>query len=105
MLCDGGVYESAAIKQWLRHHDSAPCTNVPLAHRKLLRLNPLRKVLEAFLAGIGAQSFSHDHQLLHEMQVVDYVDSASAHCKGTLMSLHASISRSSNYVNVLPYLI
>ena len=50
MLPDGFVYEKAAILEWLRSHDSAPCTNTRLPHKTILRLAPLRQVVEGMMA-------------------------------------------------------
>eukprot|EP00928_Gymnodinium_smaydae_P041780 TRINITY_DN28234_c0_g1_i1.p1 TRINITY_DN28234_c0_g1~~TRINITY_DN28234_c0_g1_i1.p1 ORF type:complete len:211 (+),score=38.91 TRINITY_DN28234_c0_g1_i1:84-716(+) len=52
LLGDGFVYEEAAIVRWL---DSAsgsgksPLTNLPLPHRRTLKLAPLRTIIEEFL--------------------------------------------------------
>lgn len=50
MVCDGSVYEEAAILQWLQSNNKAPCTNLPLEHRAILRLKPLKEAFEHFLS-------------------------------------------------------
>lgn len=50
LLADGTVYEHDAIAHWLRDHTRAPCTNVPLPHKHLLRLAPLAEALQLFMA-------------------------------------------------------
>lgn len=49
LLCDGTVYEEVAIKRWLQDNNTVPCTNLPLDHRKILRLEPLKAAFEHFL--------------------------------------------------------
>ena len=50
LLADGFVYEQASILQWLESNTTAPCTNVELQHRLVLRLAPLKAMLDTFLA-------------------------------------------------------
>lgn len=49
LLADGYVYERDAISRWLRGHSRAPCTNVSLPHKHLLRLAPLAEAVQVFL--------------------------------------------------------
>ena len=55
LLSDGSLYEEDAILRWLGEHDTAPCTNLPLQNKKVLRLKPLRRVVEHVLfdSGVG----------------------------------------------------
>ena len=49
LLSDGSLYEEDAILRWLREHDTAPCTNLPLQEKIILKLKPLRTVVEHVL--------------------------------------------------------
>jgi len=55
MLEDGSVYEQKAVLDWLRAHDVAPCTNVPLRDKVVLRLAPLKSVVEHLLSASPKQ--------------------------------------------------
>lgn len=53
LLSDGNVYEEAAAVRWLDMHGSIPGTDAKhtsLDHRRVLRLAPLRVIIEEFLS-------------------------------------------------------
>mmetsp|Transcript_85724 Transcript_85724/g.276666 ORF Transcript_85724/g.276666 Transcript_85724/m.276666 type:complete len:149 (+) Transcript_85724:64-510(+) len=49
MLEDGSVYEQEAVLDWLKDHDVVPCTNVRVRHKVVLKLAPLKSVVEHLL--------------------------------------------------------
>lgn len=53
LLADGFVYEEADILRWLQTHNQSPCTNLPLSHCRVLRLNPLKETLDEYLKADG----------------------------------------------------
>lgn len=59
MLADGTVYEQAAVLDWLRNHSTAPCTNVPLPHKVVLRLGPMKAVAEHLMAETPTGQLEH----------------------------------------------
>ena len=50
LLSDGFVYNKRAIAEWLQSHNTSPCTNAPLMHRSMLRLQPLGEAVELLLS-------------------------------------------------------
>lgn len=61
LLNDGAIYEEASILKWLQRNDRAPCTNLPLDHKNILRLLPFKSMLDSFIkhnGGILATSCS-----------------------------------------------
>lgn len=63
LLADGSVYDHDAIARWLRDHSRAPCTNVPLPHKHLLRLGPVAEAVQLFLALRGGSAERDDASL------------------------------------------
>ena len=49
MLCDGQIYEETSISSWLQTSETSPSTNLPVRHKSLLSLTPLKDMLEAWL--------------------------------------------------------
>jgi len=45
MLGDGKVYEQDQIAWWFQNNDRAPCTNLTLPHKTLLKMAPLREAV------------------------------------------------------------
>ena len=54
LIGDGNVYEELEILRWIRSSDRAPCTNVPLGHKRVLRLECFKKVMDSFLQQCGS---------------------------------------------------
>ena len=48
MTCDGFLYEQAAIICWLEQNDTSPCSNLPLAHKRVLNLALPQEISEDF---------------------------------------------------------
>ena len=49
LISDGSVYEELEILRWIRTNDRAPCSNVHLIHKRVLRLEYFKNVIESFL--------------------------------------------------------
>lgn len=49
LTCDGHAYGFSSIVRWLATEDRSPLTNLDLANKRVLHLNFLRDVLEAYL--------------------------------------------------------
>lgn len=56
MLSDGVVYEEKPIKAWLLKNDTAPSTNLKLPKKQAVKLKPLKRVVESFLASTETPS-------------------------------------------------
>ena len=50
LISDGSVYEELEILRWIRTSDRAPCSNVHLIHKRVLRLEYFKNVIESFFA-------------------------------------------------------
>eukprot|EP00747_Dinoflagellata_sp_TGD_P219546 gnl/TRDRNA2_/TRDRNA2_91646_c0_seq1.p1 gnl/TRDRNA2_/TRDRNA2_91646_c0~~gnl/TRDRNA2_/TRDRNA2_91646_c0_seq1.p1 ORF type:complete len:462 (+),score=66.81 gnl/TRDRNA2_/TRDRNA2_91646_c0_seq1:18-1403(+) len=68
LLCDGGIYEEAAILRWLQKNDRSPSTNVALAHKRVLRLASLREAIQDMLQRHEALATSTRSALEHAMR-------------------------------------
>jgi len=90
MISDGGIYEMISIAQWLQNHACAPCTNVPLRHKQLLKLESLRAVIDGVLHGEGTDS---DRNFLEKaMQKAETTQTSSQDCHENLRALQAAIT-------------
>jgi len=93
MISDGGIYEKASISQWLQTHECAPCTNVPLRHKQVLKLGSLRGVIESALHDQGTDS---DRAfLVKATQKAEVTQQPSQDCHETLRTLVAAITAAS----------
>ena len=90
MIADGGVYEKNSISQWLRTHECAPCTNLPLQHKRLLRLEPLRAVFQMALCHEGRDSeFPNLEKATREAEMTQV---PSQDCHEKLLSLRTALT-------------
>eukprot|EP00727_Mastigamoeba_balamuthi_P002288 m51a1_g12056 hypothetical protein (236) ;mRNA; f:1163-4551 len=48
IVLDGCVYEAAAIRRWLKDHDTSPMTGSPMAREPLLQCRTLRSDIQAY---------------------------------------------------------
>eukprot|EP00746_Dinoflagellata_sp_MGD_P006193 gnl/MRDRNA2_/MRDRNA2_112058_c0_seq1.p1 gnl/MRDRNA2_/MRDRNA2_112058_c0~~gnl/MRDRNA2_/MRDRNA2_112058_c0_seq1.p1 ORF type:complete len:496 (-),score=79.00 gnl/MRDRNA2_/MRDRNA2_112058_c0_seq1:99-1586(-) len=68
LLYDGSIYEAAAIARWLQQRNTSPCTNLALKHMKFLKLEPLKKIIEHFLAETGVLKNNAGQALEHAIR-------------------------------------
>jgi len=90
MLTDGSVYEREAILDWLARHETAPCTNIVLSHKTVLRLTPLHEVIHEFLSSNGLAGATPCYVRLREatMRAIEAYRETSD-CNTMQESLHA----------------
>ena len=86
LLSDGCVYDRGSVTEWLRTHDTSPCTNEPLQHRYALRLQPLREAVETLLA------ISHNLQGQSAEDQLKLVTSKAEGISGPLPLGHATMA-------------
>eukprot|EP00930_Biecheleria_cincta_P062502 TRINITY_DN47974_c0_g1_i1.p1 TRINITY_DN47974_c0_g1~~TRINITY_DN47974_c0_g1_i1.p1 ORF type:complete len:406 (-),score=62.12 TRINITY_DN47974_c0_g1_i1:97-1314(-) len=104
LLSDGKIYEEMAIARWLQNSDRSPCTNLSLAHRALLRLGPLRVMVESFLqhnAGEMETPSKSLQRVLQKAQTSSGTDVAAAHVE----CLEAGIAKAAAEVEELQEVI
>jgi hypothetical protein len=90
MISDGGIYEKASIAQWLQTHRCAPCTNVPLRHKRLLKLESLHVVIQDVLHAEGNDS---DKNILDKAaQEAEMAQVPSQDCHANLRTLQAALT-------------
>ena len=56
---DGHTYEQSAIREWLKHHTTSPVTNQDVGDCVLTPNWAIKKVVEDWLRGSGAQQDVH----------------------------------------------
>jgi len=71
---DGLVYEEVAIQGWLNENSRSPCTRAKLPHKGLLRMLPIRDMVQSFLtkseSNIKCNVFT---SLLRDVEVAEAV--------------------------------
>lgn len=94
MLGDGSIFEHEAILHWLRNNDRAPCTNVALQHKDVIRLAPLRDVLECWWLASASVDQKAMVDLEQAMVFAQRLHESSAVSREAVKTLEASILQS-----------
>lgn len=103
LVSDGQLYEGPAILEWLQNERRSPCTNLPLPSLAMLRLQPLKAILQRIIA-MEAPPVRSKHQELH-----DIISGTKTHvgrnCYKQLSDLRALIAESTKEARQLQSII